>query len=300
VTGTQTEATGPLAGLLAVLDLEPCGTDDQDQDRFLGQSQPQPWGRVFGGQVLGQTLVAAGRTVDAERHVHSMHGYFLRPGDSAAPIEFAVERLRDGRSFSARRVHAIQFDQPILSMIASFQDPAPGLDHQDEMPDVPPPEDLPTTAEIMGHIDHPVARYWSLARPMDLRHVDAPVYWKADPQRTATDVVWLRTPAPMPDDPLMHRAVLGYASDYTLLEPVLRRHGVTWATPGLKAASLDHAMWWHRDVRVDEWLLYVQASPSASGARGLGTGRIFSRDGRLVATVAQEGMLRVPEAAGGS
>jgi acyl-CoA thioesterase II len=289
------DGVAKLRGLLDVLDLRATGTDEQGQDLFVGDSQRQPHGRVFGGQVLGQVLVAAGRTVQAGREVHSMHGYFLRPGDSNEPITFAVERLRDGRSFSARRVHAIQFGKPILSMIASFQDDAPGLDHQDQMPEVPAPDDLPTTMELMGHIDHPVARYWARERPMDLRHVDAPVYWQADPERRARNAVWMRTPAPMPDDPLVHRAVLGYASDYTLLESVLRQHGVTWATAGLKAASLDHAMWWHRPVRVDEWLLYVQASPSASGARGLGIGRIFSQDGRLVASVAQEGMLRVPQ-----
>jgi acyl-CoA thioesterase-2 len=283
-----------LGRLLDVLDLTRVGSDDHGQDLFVGASQRQPHGRVFGGQVLGQTLVAAGRTVQEGRHVHSMHGYFLRPGDSDEPIQFAVERLRDGRSFSARRVHAIQFGQPILSMIASFQDDAPGLDHQDRMPDVPDPDELPTTMELLGHLDHPVAQYWARERPMDLRHVQAPLYWKADPERVARNAVWMRTPAPMPDDPLLHRAVLGYASDFTLLEPVLRRHGGTWAMPGLKAASLDHAMWWHRPARVDEWLLYVQASPSASGARGLGIGRIFSRDGTLVASVAQEGMLRVP------
>lgn len=296
-TGAQTEATGPLAGLLAVLDLEPCGTDDVGQDRFLGQSQPQPWGRVFGGQVLGQTLVAAGRTVDADRPVHSMHGYFLRPGDSAAPIEFAVERLRDGRSFSARRVHALQHGKPILSMIASFESEAPGLDHADEMPlGVPDPESLPTTAELLGHIDHPAAQYWARERPIDIRHVDSPIYLEPGPERVARQAVWMRADGPLPDDELLHRAVLGYASDYTLLESVLRRHGATWATPGLKAASLDHAMWWHRPVRADEWLLYCQSSPSASGARGLGIGRMFTRDGRLVASVAQEGMLRVPSA----
>jgi acyl-CoA thioesterase-2 len=284
-----------LEGLLAVLDLEPQGLDAHGQDVFVGASQRQPHGRVFGGQVLGQTLVAAGRTVEPGRDVHSMHGYFLRPGDSSEPITFAVERLRDGRSFSARRVHAIQFGKPILSMIASFQDEAPGLDHQDQMPDVPGPDELPTTVELLGHIDHPVAQYWARERPMDLRHVQSPLYWEADPARVARNAVWMRTPAAMPDDALLHRAVLGYASDYTLLESVLRRHGVTWATSGLKAASLDHAMWWHRPVRVDEWLLYVQASPSASGARGLGIGRIFSQDGRLVASVAQEGMLRVPQ-----
>lgn len=286
-----------LQGLLDVLDLQPQGQDARGQDLFVGASQPQPHGRVFGGQVLGQTLVAAGRTVAATRPVHSMHGYFLRAGDSSEPITFSVERLRDGRSFSARRVHAIQFGEPILSMIASFQDDAPGFDHQDPMPDVPDPETLPTVHDLLGQIDHPVAQYWSRARSIDLRHVEAPIYWQAGAERVAHQVVWMRTVAPMPDDPLLHRAVLGYASDYTLLESVLRRHGATWAMPGLKAASLDHAMWWHRPVRADEWLLYAQASPSASGARGLSTGRIFSRDGRLVATVAQEGMLRPPRAA---
>ncbi len=283
-----------LRGLLDVLDLVPKGQDEQGQELYVGASQPQPLGRVFGGQVLGQTLVAAGRTVDPDRPVHSMHGYFLRAGDSDEPITFAVERLRDGRSFSARRVHAIQFGKPILSMIASFQDQAPGFDHQDTMPDVPAPETLPTVLDLLGHIDHPVAQYWARARAIDLRHVEAPIFWQAGAERVAHQAVWMRTVAPMPDDPLLHRAVLGYASDYTLLESVLRRHGATWAMPGLKAASLDHAMWWHRPARADEWLLYAQASPSASGARGLCTGRIFSRDGRLVATVAQEGMLRPP------
>ena len=280
--------------LLEVLDLQASGVDDRGQDLFVGASQRQPHGRVFGGQVLGQTVVAAGRTVDPSRAVHSMHAYFLRPGDSSEPITFAVERLRDGRSFSARRVHAIQYDQPILSMIASFQTESPGLDHQDEMPDVPAPEDLPTARELLGSIDHPVAQFWAHERPVDVRHVQQPVYWQADEERVARQAVWMRVPETLPDDPLLHRAVLGYASDYTLLESVLRRHGLTWATPGLKAASLDHAMWWHRPVRADEWVLYVQSSPSASGARGLGIGRMFSRDGRLVASVGQEGMLRAP------
>jgi acyl-CoA thioesterase II len=280
--------------LLEVLDLRADGVDDRGQDVFVGASQRQPHGRVFGGQVLGQTVVAAGRTVDPARPVHSMHAYFLRPGDSSEPITFAVERLRDGRSFSARRVHAIQYGKPILSMIASFQADSPGVEHQDEMPEVPAPEDLPTTAELLGSVDHPVARYWAHERPVDIRHVEQPVYWQPDEQRVARQAVWMRVPETLPDDPLLHRAVLGYASDYTLLESVLRRHGLTWATPGLKAASLDHAMWWHRPARADEWLLYVQASPSASGARGLGIGRMFSRDGRLVASVGQEGMLRAP------
>ena len=283
-----------LQGLLDVLDLQPQGLDQYGQDLYVGASQPQPHGRVFGGQVLGQTLVAAGRTMQPGRIVHSMHGYFLRAGDSSEPITFAVERLRDGRSFSARRVHAIQFGKPILSMIASFQDHSPGFDHQDTMPDVPGPEDLPTTADLLGHIDNPVARYWARARPIDLRHVQAPIYLQPADEHVARQDIWMRTVAPLPDDPLLHQAVLGYASDYTLLESVLRRHGASWAAPGFKVASLDHAMWWHRPARADEWLLYAQASPSASGGRGLGVGRIFSRDGQLVATVGQEGMLHAP------
>jgi acyl-CoA thioesterase-2 len=283
-----------LTVLLDVLDLREQGVDGAGQDLFVGDSQPQPHGRVYGGQVLGQALVAAGRTVPQDRPVHSMHGYFLRAGDSSEPITFAVERLRDGRSFTARRVHALQHDRPILSMIASFQSEAPGLEHADVMPDVPGPDGLPTTYDLLGHIDHPVARYWSRYRPIDVRHVQAAIYLAADPEPVARQAVWMRTVGTLPDDPLLHRAVLGYASDYTLLESVLRRHGVTWATPGFKAASLDHAMWWHRPARADEWLLYVQASPSASGARGLGIGRMFRQDGELVASVAQEGMLRLP------
>jgi len=283
-----------LASLIRVLDLRSEGTDDRGQDLFSGASQLQPHGRVFGGQVLGQTLVAAGRTVEPGRPVHSMHGYFLRAGDSRHPITFSVERLRDGRSFSARRVHAIQFDKPILSMIASFQDPSDGLEHSDTMPDVPGPDELPTAADLLGHLDDPFARHWSYGRAIDLRHVQQPIYLSADPEHLARQAVWMRAVAPLPDDALLHRAVLGYASDYTLLESILRRHGKAWASARLKMASLDHAMWWHRPSRVDEWLLYVQQSPSAQGGRGLGVGRIFAQDGTLVASVAQEGMVRLP------
>lgn len=284
-----------LAELLAVLDLRTLPPDERGHDRFSGDSQPQPHGRVFGGQVLGQTVVAAGRTVPPDRLVHSLHAYFLRPGDSAKPITFAVERLRDGQSFTARRVHALQGEQPILSMIASFQRQAVGLDHAELMPDVPAPEELPTMAQLLGHIDHPSAQFWARGRPIDVRHVREPIYLRGDPERRGGQAVWMRTVAPVPtDDPLVHRAMLGYASDLTLLDSVLRRHGLTWGIPGMKAASLDHAMWWHRPARADEWLLYVQTSPSATNARGLGAGSIFTQDGRMVASVAQEGMFHVP------
>src|SRR3954464_6013885 len=281
-----------LAGLLRVLALAP--HPDGEPDTFVGESQPQPWGRVFGGQVLAQSLAAAQRTVVSDRPVHSMHGYFLRAGDSGEPITFAVERLRDGRSFSARRVQALQFGRPILSMIASFQSAAEGLDHQVPMPDVPAPESLPTISDRYAGLDSVHARYWTRQRPMDLRHVEPPIYLEADPERRTQQAGGVRPGGRRPGDPALHAAVLAYASDYSLLEPVLRAHGRAWSERGLKVASLDHAMWWHRPGRADEWLLYVQESPSAQGARGLGIGRLYSRDGVLVASVAQEGMLRVP------
>ena len=278
--------------LVALLRLEATA----DPDRFVGQNVSQPFGRVFGGQVLGQSLMAAGRTVDAERVPHSLHAYFLRPGDPAVPIEFSVERLRDGRSFSARRTHALQHGRPILSMIASFQLPDTGPDHADPMPTAPPPEDVPTTAEVLAGVDHPAARYWSHERPVDLRNVDGPIFLAPSASTSPDGKVWLRTPAPLPDEPLLHAAVLAFASDYSVLESVLRRHGIAWSTPGLKIASLDHAMWFHRPARADEWLLYSHHSPSASSARGLVQGSMFDSDGRLVVTVAQEGMIRLTQA----
>jgi acyl-CoA thioesterase-2 len=280
--------------MLAALNLVDTGARTSE-DIFTGPSQWSPQGRVFGGQVLAQAVVAATRTVAADRPVHSMHGYFLRPGDLDVPITFAVDRIHDGRSFSTRRTQAYQHGLPILSMIASFQTVDPGLEHQTPLPDgVPDPETLPDERELLNRIDHPMARFWANGRPFELRHVDGPVYLDAGPDRVAQQAVWLRARGRMPDDPAIHRAALAYASDYTILEPIWRRHGVAWATPGLKAASLDHAMWWHRPARVDEWLLYVQESPSASGGRGLSHGRIYRQDGALVASVAQEGMVRVP------
>jgi acyl-CoA thioesterase-2 len=286
----------PTTTLIELLNLGELQGARTDEDIFMGPSQKQLRQRVFGGQVLAQSLVAAMRTVEAGRKVHSMHGYFLRPGDANEPITFGVQRLRDGRSFSARRVHAYQEGMPILSMIASFQDEDEGVEHQSEMPaGIPDPESLPSTAELLGTFDHPVAREWAFERPFDIRHVDPALYVSATGRKEARNAVWMKTFGPMPDDPDLHRAALAYASDYTLLESILRKHGMSWVTPGMSVASLDHAMWWHRPVRVDDWLLYVQESPSARGARGLATGKIFNREGLHVATVAQEGMIRVPE-----
>ena len=288
-------ATSPAEALgmvLRVLDLHPDQNDDQDL--FTGISYRPPWGRIFGGQVLAQSLTAAARTVDPGRPAHSLHAYFLRPGDPSVPIQFAVERLRDGRSFSARRTQAIQNGKAILSMISSFQLPADGLDHQAAMPDVPAPEDLPTLEERFGQLKIPAVQQMLRSRPLDMRHVEGPLYVAPGPEKVAHQAVWLKTPAPMPDDRLLHTAMMAFASDYSLLESVLRRHGLSWSVPGMRTASLDHALWFHRPARMDEWLLFVQESPSASGARALGMGQLFTRDGILAASIAQEGMMRVP------
>ncbi len=281
----------PVADLLRILNLE-----QLSETEFLGQTQWMPHGRVFGGQVLAQALTAAQHTTDDSRPVHSLHSYFLRPGDIEQPIKFSVEILRDGKSFSARRVHAIQNDVPIFSMIASFQEPAKGLEHTSDFPKgVPGPEELPSAAELLGEIAHPTAEYWSKARPFDLRHVSEPLYLKPPKERVANQMVWFRALSAMPADSTTNSSALAYASDYSILESILKRHGITWAHPGLSSASLDHAMWFHKPTRVDQWHLYVQESPSAQGGRGLSIGKIYSQNGELIATCAQEGMVRIPE-----
>lgn len=286
----------PVKALLQMLDLADGGGARTLEDIFVGQTITSMRNRVYGGQVLAQAAMAAIRTVPEDRAIHSMHAYFLRPGDVNFPITFGVERVRDGRSFSARRIHAYQDGKTILSMIASFQATSGGLDHQDEMPlNVPDPETLPTLRDLLGSIDLPEARATAFERPFDMRYVTEPLFLPWRGTNEAYNAVWIKALAPLPDDPNIHRAALAYASDYTMLEPVLRRHGKSWVEPGLNVASLDHAMWWHRDARADEWILYVQASPSASSARGLGVGRMFTQDGLLIATTAQEGMMRLPE-----
>jgi acyl-CoA thioesterase II len=286
----------PLAGLVAALDLTDTGARTSE-DIFTGVSQWMPLGRVFGGQVMAQSLTAAIRTIDEDRVVHSMHAYFLRPGDVSLPITFSVDRVHDGRSFSTRRTQAYQAGAPILSMIASFQTADDGFDHQLDMPEgLPEPESLSPDEEALKHVDHPVAQHWATGRPFDMRHISSPIYFTVAGERVAHQAIWMKATGPLPDDPNLHRAALAYASDYSLLEPIFRRHGVTWGMPGLKVASLDHAMWWHRFGRVDEWMLYVQESPNAIGGRGLALGRIYRRDGALMASVAQEGMVRVAKA----
>ncbi|MCP3425770.1 acyl-CoA thioesterase II [Rothia sp. AR01] len=279
-----------------MLDLEPTEPLRTTEDIFVGRTVGPETRRVFGGQVLGQSVIAAARTVAEDRAVHSLHGYFLRPGDVTRPITFGVERMRDGGSFSARRVHAYQEGRVILSCIASFQSEDEGLEHQEPMPEgIPDPESLPSPADLWGHIDSPLAQRVVRGRPFDLRYVTEPIYLRASEDRSAENAVWFKTHSALPDDPRIHRAAIAYASDYTPMDPILRRHGRSWADIGMNMASLDHAIWWHREARADEWLLYVQTSPNASNTRGLACGRIFDAAGRLIASTAQEGLVRLPE-----
>lgn len=285
------EPRDPVTTLLDTLNL-----DREGPDVFTGGSLPQLNGRIYGGQVLAQAILAAGRTIEHDRLPHSMHGYFLRPGALDVPIRFEVERMRDGRSFSARRTHAIQHGKPILSLAASFQENQPGIEFAHEAPEVPAPEEVPSAHEQLSAVDHPVARFWVSQAAFDLRHVAGSLFLSPAERAEGRQLVWLRARRPIEGDQLLHRALLAYACDMIMLEPVLRRGGLSWQTEGLSMASLDHAMWWHRDVRVDEWLLFVQYSPSAQGGRGLGGARVYHADGTLVASMAQEGMIRVPHA----
>jgi acyl-CoA thioesterase II len=275
--------------LVALLDLERI-----EEDIFRGASPPESPVRVFGGQVAGQALVAAGRTVPPDRNVHSLHAYFIRPGDPRVPIVYEVDRIRDGRSFTTRRAVAIQHGKAIFALSASFQLPEEGLAHAEEMPPVPPPErldDLDTWVRRAGATQTPIAR---VPRPFDLRYVTPPVWAQARgyPRSGSRDQLWMRVDGTLPDDPLVHVCVLAYASDLTLLGSVAARHGRD-LDQGVMAASLDHAMWFHRPFRADDWVLYDCASPSASGGRGLAIGQFFGRDGSLVATVVQEGLVRI-------
>lgn len=262
---------------------------------FSGISLPMPGGRVFGGQVLAQALIAAGLTVDEGRIAHSLHGYFLRPGDASESITFEVEVLRDGRSFSARRTHAFQKGVPILSMIASFQDSQAGAEHAVTMPEVPGPDELASGVDVLAPFaGNPYADFWLKSAPFDVRHVEGSIFIHADAAPKAYQSAWMRVRQPIEVSPLVHQALLAFGSDQVILEPLMRRHGASWTTPGISFASLDHAMWWHRPARADEWLLFVQDSPTAQGGRGLTGSWVFAEDGTLVASVAQEGMIRLP------
>jgi acyl-CoA thioesterase-2 len=279
-----------LEELLRLLKLEQI-----EENIFRGQSQDLGFGSVFGGQVLGQALSAACQTVPEERPAHSLHGYFMRAGDAAKPIVYTVDCIRDGKSFTTRRVVAVQKGRAIFSMAASFQIEEPGFDHQDEMPDVKGPDDLEpeieTARRLADRIPAELREKLLCAKPIEIRHVD-PVNpfkpEKMEPVRYA----WFRAIDTLPNDVSAHQYLLAYASDFSLVGTALYPHGKTFWDPKMQTASLDHALWLHRDFRMDDWLLYAMQSPSASRARGLSIGRIFTRDGRLVATVSQEGLIR--------
>ncbi|HEX4978822.1 MAG TPA: acyl-CoA thioesterase II [Acidimicrobiales bacterium] len=280
-----------LRGLLDLLDLEAI-----EVNIFRGRSPDDERQRVFGGQVAGQALVAAGRTVDHERRVHSLHAYFLRPGDPNIPILYEVDRIRDGTSFTTRRVVAVQHGKAIFHLSASFHRDERGFEHSATMPAVPGPEDLPTWQERMRSLEGQVPAWFARPRPIDTRFVREP--WRAPGQgpREPHQQVWMRADGSLPDDPLLHACVVAYASDMTLLDSVVLPHRDAVMGDGLMMASLDHAMWFHRPFRADEWFLYDQESPSAASARGLAAGHIFRADGRIAVSVVQEGLVRALDA----
>ncbi len=267
-----------------------------EENLFRGQSQDLGWGAVFGGQVLGQALSAAVQTVPPERHAHSLHAYFLRSGDVKRPIVYDVDRIRDGGSFTTRRVVAIQNGLPIFNLAASFQVEEQGLEHQDAMPPAPAPESCATEQErakpYANQLPKGIRERATAERPFELRPVGAEDDAFHPAPRPPSRMVWLKTVGRLPDDPALHRYLLAYASDHSLITTALLPHGITWLSSGMQIASLDHVMWFHQPFRVDEWLLYVLDSPAAHGGRGLARGRIFTRDGRLVASVMQEGLIR--------
>lgn len=280
-------------GLVDLLEIE-----EIDTDLYRGKRQPGGVGRVFGGQVIAQALQAAQRSTDAPKIAHSLHAYFMRPGNEDFPIIFRVVRDFEGRSFATRRVIAMQQGQPILNMAASFQVPEEGLHHQDKMPDVPGPDELKSDTELrremIDEIPEKFRRHMLRSRPIEIRPVHPRSWFRPVKQEPKQDS-WFRLVAPIGDDAAMHRAILAYASDMSLLGTSMLAHGINWMTHNVQTASLDHALWLHEEFRADDWLLYSCDSPWAGHARGFNRGRIYSRDGRLVASVAQEGLMRLRE-----
>lgn len=277
--------------LLSILNLEKL-----EHNLFRGRSPQVAWQRVFGGQTIAQALVAAQRTVDPDRHVHSLHGYFMRPGDITVPIIYEVDRIRDGGSFTTRRVVAIQHGHAIFSLEASFQVEEQGLEYQMPMPlDVPPPEELKSQRELLQeatHVPEQIRLFWAKERPLELRPVYAEHYSSRD-KLPPLQKVWIRLTGPVPNDRALRCAVLAYLSDMTLLDTATFAHGRGIFDPDIQAASIDHAMWFHREHSLDGWLLYTQDSPSTSGSRGFTRGALYAQDGTLIASVAQEGLIRL-------
>lgn len=288
----MTDPATLVAELISLLDVETL-----DTDLYRGRRKPDGIGRVFGGEVIAQALAAGQRSTDADRVAHSLHAYFMRPGSEDHPTIYRVERDHDGGSFSTRRIIALQQGKPILNMAASFHKVQPGLSHQDKMPDVPPPEALKTEEELRAmfadQIPDRFRANFLRQRPIEYRPVDPRDWVGSDKRVPAVQNVWFRTVAPVSDDATIHRAILAYASDSYLLGTSTLPHGVNWMTPGMQSASLDHALWLHDDFRVDDWMLYTCDSPWTGRSRGFNRGAIYSRDGRLVASAAQEGLVRM-------
>lgn len=274
---------------------------------YTGTTGWCPWPKAYGGDMVAQATLAAMRSCP-DKHLNSSHSYFMRPVDVKSPVRYEVEVLRDGRGFATRQVRAFQGGKPVFVMLASLAAGSAGPEFSSAMPEVPDPDSLPSAADYIAAADRPEDNpanphhtsaawdYWATGRSFDMRHVPGPVYFTVDGEQVPHQSVWVKAFSALPDDPALHRAALAYACDYTIIEPTLRVLGVAWADDGLMTASLDHAMWFHRDARVDEWLLYAQESVAAHDGRGLGKGRFFTRDGALVATVCQEALIRVPGA----
>jgi acyl-CoA thioesterase-2 len=262
---------------------------------FTAVTQYVPWPKAYGGDLVAQAAASASLTAGADRRIHSMHSYFMRPADIGSTVRYEVERLRDGRSYSTREVRAYQDEKAIFVALASFHAEEEGDGYAESMPaDIPDPEGLPSSAQVLAGVSTPAAEYWSTGRSFDMRHVPGPLYLEVDGARQAHQAIWIRSFERLPDDPQLHRLALAYVCDYTILEPILRQQGRAWGDPGLVTASLDHSLWFHRDGRLDEWVLYAQQTASAQHGRGLARGSFFSRTGTLLATVSQEGMIRVP------
>ncbi len=267
-------------------------------EAYEATTQYVPWPKAYGGDMVAQSAAAMMRSVGADRQLHSMHSYFMRPVDIGAVVRYEVENLRDGRGYSTRSVRGYQGGKTVFAAMGSFQVPEDGPEFQAEMPAVVEPESLRSAAEVLDGVDGAAAAYWSAGRSFDMRHVPGPVYVQIESEQTPQQAVWVKAFDRLPDGPdaqstaNLHRAALAYVCDYTILEPILRAKGLHWSTPGLATASLDHSMWFHREGRADEWVLYAQEAVTGQRNRGLATGRFFDRSGRLLATVAQEGMIR--------
>lgn len=282
---------------LRAVDLAPVAPQMGDE-AYEATTQYVPWPKAYGGDMVAQAAAAMMRSVEADRQLHSMHSYFMRPVDIGAAVRYEVERLRDGRGYSTRSVRGYQGGKTVYAAMGSFHVPEDGPDYQPPMPAAVDPESLRSAAEALEGVDGPAAEYWSAGRSFDMRHVPGPVYVQVEGGQVPQQAIWVKAFDRLPDGPdahstaNLHRTALAYVCDYTILEPILRVHGLAWADEGLATASLDHAMWFHREGRADDWVLYTQEAVSGQNNRGLATGRFFDRSGRLLATVAQEGMIR--------